>query len=52
MCLIDQLHSGCFENLNRVGNVRDCLFVIVLCQFLLRIYILIVVKFHFLQDRI
>ena len=46
MCLINQFHNGCFDNLNRVGNVVDCLFVIVLCQFLLHNYILIVVKFH------
>ena len=46
MCLIDQLHNGYFENLNSVENVVDCLFVIVICQFLLHIYTLIVVKFH------
>ena len=52
MCLINQLHNGCFDNLKRVENVVGCLFVVVLCQFLLHIYILIVVKFHLKRDRI
>ena len=39
------------DNLNRVENV-DCLFVTDLCQFLLHIYILIVVKFHLWRDKI
>ena len=55
--LINQLRSGCFDNLDRVENVVDCLFVYVgfktgLCQFLLRIYILIVVNFHLLRDKL
>ena len=52
MFLIDLHHSGYFDNLNRVGNVVSYLFVTDLYQFLLRICILIVVMFHFLQDRI
>ena len=50
--LINQLRSGCFDNLDRVENVVDCLFVTGLCQFLLRIYILIVVNFHLWRDKI
>ena len=52
MFLIDLLHSGCFDNLNRVGNNVSYLFVTDLYQFLLRICILILVMFHFLQGRI
>ena len=52
MYLEDQLHSGCFDDLNTVENVVDCLFVIGLSQFLLHICILIVVKFHLLQGKI
>ena len=52
MFLIDLLHSGYFDNLNRVENVVSYLFVTDLYQFLLRICILILVMFHFLQDRI
>ena len=52
MFLINQLHNGCFDNLNRVQNLLDCLFVTDLCQFLLRIYILIVVKFHLWRDKV
>ena len=33
MCIISQLHNGCFDNLNRVKNIVNCLFVIVLCHF-------------------
>ena len=52
MFLVNQLHSDYFDNLNRMENVVDCLFVIDLCQFLLHIYILIVLRFHLLQGRI
>ena len=52
MFLIDLLHSGCFDNLNRVGNVVSYLFVTDLYQLLLRICIRILVMFHFMQDRI
>ena len=47
MFLIDLL-----DNLNRVGNVISYLFVTDQYQFLMRICILILVMFHFLQDRI
>ena len=33
MYLINQLHSDYFDNLNKVGNVANCLFVIDLYQF-------------------
>ena len=33
MCLIGQLHNGCFFNLNRVEKDVGCSFVIVLCHF-------------------
>ena len=52
MCLINQIHNGCFDSLNRVENVVDCLFVTDLCQFSLHIYTLIVVKFHLWRDKI
>ena len=52
MFRVNQLQIGCSDNLNIVESVEDCLFVIDLCQFLLPIYIPIVVKFHLLQDRI
>ena len=52
MFLKDLLHSGYFDNLNRVGNVVSYLFVTDLYQFLLRICILIMVIIHFLQGRI
>ena len=52
MFLVNQLHSGCFENLNKMEIVVDCLSVIDLCQFSLHIYILIVVRFHLLLGRI
>ena len=52
MFLIDLLHSGYFDNLNKVGNVVSYLFVTNLYQFLLHICIPILVMFHFLQDRI
>ena len=51
MYLVNQFHSGCFDNLIIVENAVDCLFVIDLYQFLLHIYFLIVVKFHLFQDR-
>ena len=28
--LINQLHNGCFDNLNRVGNVVDCWCILLL----------------------
>ena len=49
---IKLIYSDYFDNLNKVGSVVNCLFVIDLYRFLLHIYILIVVMFHFLQDRI
>ena len=52
MHLINQLHSDYYDNLNRVENVLNCLFVIDLCQFLVHNYILIVVMFHFLRGKI
>ena len=50
--LVNQLRSGCFDNLLIIESFVGCLFVIDLCQFLLHIYILIVVKFHLLPGRI
>ena len=52
MCLINQLHSASFDNLNKVGNGVRLLFESDLCQFLLHICTLTVVVFHFLQDKI
>ena len=52
MYLLNQLHSDYFDNLNKGGNVVNCLFVIDLYRFLLHIYNLIGVMFHFLQDKI
>ena len=52
MFQVDQIHSDYFDNLNKVGNVVNYLFVIVQCQFLLHICITIGVMFHFLQIRI
>ena len=52
MHLINQLHSDYYDNLNRVGNVLNRLFVIDLRQFLVHTYILIVVRFHFLRGKI
>ena len=52
MYLINQLHSDYFDNLNKVGNVVNYLFVIDLYRFLLHIYIPISMMFNFLQDRI
>ena len=52
MYRINQLHSGCLDNLNIVKNDVDRLFVIDIYQFLMRIYILIVMRFYFLQGRI
>ena len=46
MYLINQLHSEYFGNLDGMGNVVNCLFVIDQYQFLLRIYILIGVMFQ------
>ena len=51
MYLINGLHSDCFDNLNRVENVVNCLSVIDLYQFLLHIYILVVVMFRFFQEK-
>ena len=52
MFLINLLHSEYFDHLNKVGKVVSYLFVIDLYRFLLHVYILIVVLFQFLQDRI
>ena len=49
MFQVDQLRSGYFGNLNKVGNVVDYLFVIVQRQFLLHICILVGVMFRFLS---
>ena len=51
MFLVNQLRSDCFDNLNKVGNVVNYLFVINQCRFLLHICILIVVMFRLLQDK-
>ena len=45
----DQLRSGYFGNLSKVGSVVGYLSVIVQCQFLLHICILVGVMFRFLQ---
>ena len=50
--LVNQLQNGYFGNLIRVEKVVDGLFVIDLCQSLLHIYILIVVRFLFLLGKI
>ena len=52
MYLINRLHSDCFDNLNKVENVVNYLSVIDLYLFLLHIYVLFVVMFRFLQDKI
>ena len=52
MYLIYQLHTDYFDILTKVGNNANCLFVIHLCQFLVHIYILILVMFYFLWDEI
>ena len=52
MFQVDQLHNDYFDNLNKVGNVVNYLFVIVQYQFLLHIFIPIGVMFRFLQGRI
>ena len=52
MFQVGQLHNDYFDNLNKVGNVVNYLFVIVQYQFLLHICILIEVMFRFLQGRI
>ena len=39
MFQVDQLHNDYFDNLNKVGNVVNYLFVIVQYQFLLHICI-------------
>ena len=52
MFQVDQLHNDYFDNLNKVGNVVNYLFVIVQYQFLLHICIPIGVMFRFLQGRI
>ena len=52
MFQVDQLRSGYFGNLNKVGSVVDYLSVIVKRQFLLHICILVGVMFRLLRDRI
>ena len=52
MYLVNQLCSGCYENLSIMESVVGCFFVIDLCQFFLQVYILIVVRFHLLQGRV
>ena len=52
MFQVDQLRSGYFGNLSKVGSVGDYLFVIVQCQFLLLICILVGVMFRLLQGKI
>ena len=52
MSLINQLHSDCFDNQNKVESVVNYLFVIDRYRFLLGIYILNVVMFHLLQGKI
>ena len=52
MFQVDQLHNDYFDNLNKVGNVVNYLFVIVQYQFLLHICIPIGMMFRFLQGRI
>ena len=52
MYLTNRPYSDCFDNLNKLENVVDCLSVIDLYLFLLHIYILVVVMFRFLQDKI
>ena len=51
MFLINQLHSDYFDNLGRVGNVVNYLFVIDQYRFLLRIYILVGVMFCLLRGK-
>ena len=51
MFQVDQLRSGYFGNLNKVGSVVDYLSVIVQRQFLLHICILVGVMFRFLQGK-
>ena len=52
MFLVNQLRSDCFDNLNKVENVVNYLFVIDPCRFLLHICILIVALFRLLKDKI
>ena len=52
MFQVDQLRSGYFGNLSKVGSVGDYLFVIVQCEFLLHICILVGVMFRVLQGKI
>ena len=52
MFQVDQLRSGYFGNLSKVGSVVGYLSVIVKCQFLLHICILVGVMFCFLQGKI
>ena len=49
---VDIPNKSTSDNLNKVGNVVNCSFVIDVYRFLLHIYSLIVVIFHFLQDKI
>ena len=48
----NQLHSDYSDNLKKVGNVANSFFVIDLNWFLLLVYILSVMMFHFLQGKI
>ena len=52
MFQVDQLRSGYFGNLSKVGSVVGYLSVIVQCQFLLHICILVWVMFRFLPGQI
>ena len=52
MYLINRLHSDCFDHLNRLAKIVNCLSVIDLNLFLLRIYLLVLVMFRILQDKI
>ena len=52
MFQVDQLRSGYFGNLSKVGSVVGYLSVIVQCQFLLHVCILVGVIFRFLQGKV
>ena len=52
MFQVDQLRSGYFGNLSKVGSVVGYLSVIVQCQFLLHICILVGMMFRCLQGKI
>ena len=51
MFLVNLLRSDCFDNLDRVRNVVDYLFLLVLHQFFLHICIVILVMFHILHGK-